>query len=126
MVGAEPSCLLELETKVSRQLDQASLKDLLIPSYSHTSSTLLDIQLFLRLVKGFEAMDEGLKRGAATSKVSKLLDGYLAEASMDANLLPREFAALAGALPAHSRTSYDGLYRAVDTFLKVSKFVNRR
>ncbi|CAA6672699.1 unnamed protein product [Spirodela intermedia] len=118
MVGAEPTCLADLEARVARQLDQATLRELMIPAFSHTCGTLLDVQLVLRLVRGFVSLDEAVKSGAAIAKVSKLLDAYLAEAAIDTNLSLPDFQSLAASLPAHSRASDDGLYRAIDTYLK--------
>lgn len=106
-------------------MEQASLKELMIPSFSHTCGTLLDIELVLRLVKRFVSLEvegDGSKSGAALIKVAKLVDGYLAEAAVDTNLNIREFMALASVLPGHARSSDDGLYRAIDTYLKVSLF----
>lgn len=121
MVGVEPSYRAELEKRISWQLDQASLKELMIPSFSHTCGTLLDVELVIRLVKRFVNLDEAAaKTGAAMVKVAKLVDCYLAEAAVDVNLSLPEFAALAGALPSHARATDDGLYRAIDTYLKVS------
>ncbi|KAH1144933.1 hypothetical protein GLYMA_15G011600v4 [Glycine max] len=57
--------------------------------------------------------------GAALLKVAKLVDCYLDEAAVDANLTLSEFITLAGALPSHARAAADGLYRAIDTYLKV-------
>lgn len=120
MVGIEPAFRSELEKRISWQLDEASLKELMIPSFSHTCGTLLDVELVIRLVKRFVSLDsEGAKSGAALVKVAKLVDCYIAEAAMDANLSLSEFVALAGALPAHARATDDGLYRAIDTYLKV-------
>ena len=55
----------------------------------------------------------------ALMKVAKLLDTYLAEIAPDANLTISKFIALAEVLPEHARSCDDGLYRAVDVFLKV-------
>ncbi|XP_042496773.1 root phototropism protein 3-like [Macadamia integrifolia] len=118
MVSVEPAYRAELEKRISWQLDQASLKELLIPAFSHTCGTLLDVELVLRLVKRFNNMDEASKSGAALVKVAKLVDCYLAEAAVDANLTLSEFVALAGALPRHARSTDDGLYRALDTYIK--------
>ncbi|KFK38904.1 hypothetical protein AALP_AA3G175900 [Arabis alpina] len=119
MVGANPNYLTELETRVSWQLDQASLKELMIPSFSHTCGTLLDVELVTRLVKKFSGLDiEGVKTGAALVKVAKLVDSYLAEAAIDGGLTLPEFISLVEALPSHARTTEDGLYRAIDTYLK--------
>jgi hypothetical protein len=52
--------------------------------------------------------------------VARLIDGYLAEVAPDVNLKASKFQALAEALPSYSRTSHDGLYRAIDIYLKVN------
>ncbi|XP_007023976.2 PREDICTED: root phototropism protein 3 [Theobroma cacao] len=118
MVGVEPAYRDELEKRISWQLDQASLKELMIPSFSHTCGTLLDVELVIRLVKRFASLDEGARSGAALVKAAKLVDCYLAEAALDTNLSLDEFIALGGALPSHARAMDDGLYRAIDTYLK--------
>jgi NPH3 family len=63
---------------------------------------------------------EEIASGAAMARVAKLVDAYLAEVALESGLGVKEFEELARALPAHSRATDDGLYRAVDTFLKVS------
>ncbi|XP_068651717.1 root phototropism protein 3-like [Aristolochia californica] len=118
LVVTEPAYPAELEKRISWQLDEASLKDLMIPAFSHTCGTLLDVELVLRLVKRFMGLNEAIKSGAAVVKVAKLVDCYLAEAALDANLTLTSFLALADALPIHARATDDGLYRAVDTYLK--------
>ncbi|KAM6602204.1 hypothetical protein CsatA_021813 [Cannabis sativa] len=120
MVGVEPTYQAELERRISWQLDQASLKELMIPSFSHTCGTLLDVELVYRLVKRFVSLDELTKTNGAAAfvKVAKLVDSYLAEAAVDSNLTMTEFVALADALPTHARAMDDGLYRAIDTYLK--------
>lgn len=123
MVGVEGTYRQELEKRISWQLDQASLKELVIPSFSHTCGTLLDVELVIRLVKRFVSLDsEGAKSVASLVKVAKLVDSYLAEAAVDANLSFNDFVTLAAALPSHARATDDGLYRAIDTYLKVYVF----
>ncbi|KAG8388304.1 hypothetical protein BUALT_Bualt02G0111600 [Buddleja alternifolia] len=117
MVQAEPAYQADLENRVSWQLDRASLKDLIIPSFSYTCTTLLDFDLILRLVKKF-VNTEAVRSRAAVTKVAKLVDCYLAEAAADSHLRLSEFVALASILPGHARATDDGLYRAVDTYLK--------
>lgn len=121
MVRVDPSYRVDLEKRISWQLDQATLKELLIPSFVHTCGTLLDVELVLRLVKRFMNLDESVRSGSALIKVAKLVDNYLAEAAVDANLTVSEFFGLAEALPSHARSTDDGLYRAIDTYLKVSE-----
>jgi hypothetical protein len=55
----------------------------------------------------------------AKMKVAKLIDSYLAEVARDSQLLCVKFQALAEALPDFSRVTDDGLYRAIDIYLKV-------
>lgn len=119
MVSAAPAYRTELEKRVAWQLDQASLKELMIPAFSHTCATLLDVELVVRLVRRFVGMDEAARGGSAVVKVAKLVDCYMAEVALDGNLVLEEFMALAGALPGHARATDDGLYRAIDTYLKV-------
>ena len=66
----------------------------------------------------------GSPKQSSILKVSKLLDNYLAEVALDSNLTPTKFIALAELLPDHARVVSDGLYRAVDIFLKVSYFLS--
>ncbi|KAJ4765853.1 Phototropic-responsive NPH3 family protein [Rhynchospora pubera] len=117
MVGADQASLRELEARVGRRLEQASLSEVMIPAFGHTSGTLLDVSLVMRLVKGFLAAEERVS-GAAMARVAKLVDAYLAEVALEAGLGVKEFEELARALPAHARATDDGLYRAMDTFLK--------
>ena len=120
MVGVESTYRSELEKRISWQLEEASLKELMIPSFSQSCETLLDVELVIRLVKRFVSFAcEGSKSGAALVKLAKLVDCYLAEAAVDVNLNLAEFVSLAGALPGHARATDDGLYRAIDTYLKV-------
>ena len=75
--------------------------------------------LFRSQNAGFLAAEE-MVSGAGMARVAKLVDAYLAEAALDAGLSVKEFEELARALPAHARATDDGLYRALDTFLKAS------
>lgn len=61
----------------------------------------------------------GSPKQSSILKVSKLLDNYLAEVALDSNLPPSKFISLAELLPDHACLVNDGLYRAVDVFLKV-------
>ncbi|KAB5563954.1 hypothetical protein DKX38_004008 [Salix brachista] len=126
MVGVESTYRAELEKRISWQLDQASLKELMIPSFSHTCGTLLDVELIIRLAGRFVNLDEVAKSGAALVKVAKLVDSYLAEASVDSNMNFSQFVALAGALPSHARATDDGLYRAIDTYFKAHPRVSKQ
>nr|CAD1841332.1 unnamed protein product [Ananas comosus var. bracteatus] len=57
---------------------------------------------------------------SSSSKVAvgKLIDGYLAEIAKDPNLLLSKFVELAEMVSTASRPVHDGLYRAIDMYLK--------
>lgn len=56
--------------------------------------------------------------------MANLVDTYLAEIAPDANLTVDKFIALSELLPDHARALDDGLYRAIDIFLKVPLLVS--
>ncbi|KAL6637812.1 hypothetical protein ACP70R_025384 [Stipagrostis hirtigluma subsp. patula] len=124
-----------LERKAATQLEQATLEDVLIPSYSGAAETLYDVDCVERVVRYFlgdeeeppgeasssaAAITEEVPRpsAAAMVQVGKLVDSYLAEVASDANLKPAKFCELALLLPDHARVYDDGVYRAVDIYLK--------
>ncbi|ONK56680.1 uncharacterized protein A4U43_C10F11550 [Asparagus officinalis] len=135
MLNVAPALVTELEKRVGMQLEQASLSDLLIPSYNK-SETLHDVDMVQRIVEHFlvqehtECSSPGrdafgdntskYERGGVNAKirVARLLDSYLTEVSRDRNLSLTKFQVLAEALPESARSCDDGLYRAVDSYLK--------
>ncbi|KAL4583951.1 hypothetical protein LXL04_008538 [Taraxacum kok-saghyz] len=127
MVGVDASYRQEVEERVAGRLDQATLKEVMIPCFSHVSGTLFDVELMLRLVKRFVELDtEGLRSGAGIFKVAKLVDAYLAEVAVDLEVALPEFMELAEAVPTDARATDDGLYRAIDTYLKTHVNVTKR
>ncbi|OVA01812.1 BTB/POZ-like [Macleaya cordata] len=138
MLKVAPALITELEKRVGMQLEQANLVDLLIPSYNK-SETLYDVDLVQRLLEHFLVQEqtelsspsrqsfsdkhgyETTPRGTATNakvRVARLVDSYLTEVSRDRNLSLTKFQVIAEALPESARTCDDGLYRAVDSYLK--------
>ncbi|EFH56586.1 phototropic-responsive NPH3 family protein [Arabidopsis lyrata subsp. lyrata] len=143
--GTSVSCRSDLERRISHQLDQAILEDILIPANMgamyDTDSVQRIFSMFLNLDEcdyrdddddedAGDAVDESemaiydfegaeSPKQSSIFKVSKLMDSYLAEVALDSSLPPSKFIALAELLPDHARVLCDGLYRAVDIFLKV-------
>ncbi|XP_059296731.1 BTB/POZ domain-containing protein At5g48800 [Lycium ferocissimum] len=135
MLDCTVACRLDLERRIGSQLDIATLDDLLIPSFRNAGDTLFDIDTVHRILVNFsqlEDSDEDMDNVSvfesdspltspsqtALFKVAKLVDSYLAEIAPDANLKLNKFIAIAESLPAHARTTHDGLYRATDVYLK--------
>ncbi|KAH7851391.1 hypothetical protein Vadar_010875 [Vaccinium darrowii] len=136
ILNASEGCKSALERKIGSQLEQATLDDLLIPSYSYLNETLYDVQCVERILGYFlDSLEESSAgriegegenssvRSAALMLVGKLIDGYLSEIASDANLKPEKFFELAVALPDHARLFDDGLYRAVDVYLKAHPWI---
>lgn len=130
MLDCSVACRLDLERRIGSQLDLATLDDLLIPSFRDAGDTLFDVQTVHKILINFSQQDDSdedmvddsppLSSQTALFQVSKLIDTYLAEIAPDANLNLNMFIAIAETLPAHARNLHDGLYRAVDVYLKVS------
>ncbi|KAI3439168.1 uncharacterized protein J3R85_005127 [Psidium guajava] len=136
IIRASPSCISNLEKRVGMQLDEAMLEDLLMPSFSYSTETLYNVDCVQRILEHFLAMDQTTGGGSPcavddgqligspsasltpVTMVAKLIDGYLAEVAPDINLKLPKFEALAAAVPDFARPLDDGLYRAIDIYLK--------
>ncbi|KAG8071279.1 hypothetical protein GUJ93_ZPchr0006g42136 [Zizania palustris] len=70
---------------------------------------------------------DGARRSSSAARVSpdalvrvgKLVDGFLIEVARDPNMPLEKLLAIAEALPDSARPEHDGLYKVVDTYLKV-------
>ncbi|CAI0405605.1 unnamed protein product [Linum tenue] len=130
------ACRLDLEKRMASQLGQAVLDDLLIPAYSFTGDTLFDVDTVKRIMMNYteseaEAAgkirlggyhvgddDYGSLQLSDMERVGKLMENYLAEIASDRNLGVSKFIGLAELVPEQSRIVEDGIYRAIDIYLK--------
>ncbi|KAK7359920.1 hypothetical protein VNO77_01888 [Canavalia gladiata] len=135
ILNASEACRDALERKIGSQLEEATLDDLLVPSYSYLNETLYDVDCVERILShfldGLEARNtaeteggDAATRSPALMLVGKLIDGYLSEIASDANLKPEKFYSFAISLPDEARLFDDGLYRAVDVYLKAHPWVS--
>ncbi|GER45487.1 phototropic-responsive NPH3 family protein [Striga asiatica] len=133
-----PACRESLERRVGLELDRASLEDLLVPNLGYSVETLYDVDCFQRILDHFLSVEqaspciveeeeeegqqqqlvEGTHTLTALTMVANLVDSYLAEVAPDVNLKFPKFQALAAAVPDYARPLSDGIYRAIDIFLK--------
>ncbi|XBI10147.1 hypothetical protein VPH35_137502 [Triticum aestivum] len=141
ILRASDAARTAIERKAATQLEQATVEDVLIPSYSGVAEMLYDVDYVEWVVRHFLAEEEVGEDEASSSaaiteeeaaartttsrpsavamvQVGKLVDNYLAEVASDANLEPTKFCELALAMPDHARIYDDGVYRAVDIYLK--------
>lgn len=134
LVGAGDLLKEELMNRISLQLHKASVKDLFIPANS-SEETVYDINLVKSLVRRYMMLEgsnvdssyfensenkgDELRLGnASLLTVGKLVDGYLAEVACDPNLSLSSFIELSASIPDMARPVNDGLYTAIDIYLK--------
>ncbi|KAI4384047.1 hypothetical protein MLD38_009818 [Melastoma candidum] len=136
MLRTSTSCIEKLEKLVGSQLDQAILEDILILNMNNVSETLYDIECVHRILNHFMVADrdatdpipncvpdESHLMGGPNSltpmtMVANLIDGYLAEVATDAKLKLPKFQGLAVVVPDYARPLDDGIYHAIDIYLK--------
>ncbi|XP_031481239.1 BTB/POZ domain-containing protein SR1IP1 isoform X2 [Nymphaea colorata] len=122
------ACRLDLEKRMGLQLGQAVLDDLLIPSYSFAGDTLFDVDTVQRIlvnylerdmIEGPNADDDfAYPPNADLERVGRLMENYVAEIATDPNLKVAKFISLAELVPEQARITEDGMYRAIDIYLK--------
>ncbi|XP_052149230.1 BTB/POZ domain-containing protein SR1IP1 isoform X1 [Oryza glaberrima] len=134
------ACRLDLEKRMAAQLGQAVLDDLLIPSSSPdaaAATTAYDIDAVQRILAGYLDLDyttdppprldyttdDDFSSAASpphsdVAQVGRLMESYLAEIASDENLSVDKFTALAELIPERARFNEDGMYRAIDIYLK--------
>lgn len=136
ILHASPSCRENLEKRVGVQLDQAVIEDILIPNMGYSMETLYDIDCVQRILDNFMLVDHDVSENSSNSlvdegqlignshsltpmtMVANLMDSYLAEVAPDVNLKLAKFQSLAAVVPDYSRPVDDGIYRAIDIYLK--------
>ncbi|KAI9116905.1 hypothetical protein K1719_011904 [Acacia pycnantha] len=134
MYSASPALISDTEKRVGMMLEDAEVNDLLIPRYqngdqrklvnnmvnSSEECTMLDTDIVQRIVEYYLMHEQQVQHQHESGifNISRLLDNYLAEVARDANLSITKFQVLAELLPENARTCDDGLYRAIDTYLK--------
>ncbi|CAL9099805.1 unnamed protein product [Musa textilis] len=119
-----------LERTVGMQLELATLDGLLIPNFSK-SDNLYDTDCVERIIHHFlHSQESGIATFSPSSSVSasplssslnrviKLMDSYITEVAPDVNLGTEKMLTLLVALPKSCRSQNDGLYRALDVYLK--------
>ncbi|TKY51592.1 BTB/POZ domain-containing protein [Spatholobus suberectus] len=133
---ASSSCCASLEKRIGAQLDEADLEDLLIPNIGYSMETLHDIDCVQRMLDHFMIVEHDVIDSTSNdiveersivgvsqplspmAKVANLIDSYLAEVAPDVNVKLPKFQSLAAVIPDYARTLDDGIYRAIDIYLK--------
>ncbi|KAH0864641.1 hypothetical protein HID58_081852 [Brassica napus] len=112
------ACRLDLEKRMGLHLRQAVLDDLLIPSFNG-DNTMFDVDTVQRILMNYLEFEvEGNTVDFATD-IGELMESYLAEVASDRNINLVKFMGIAECIPEQSRITDDGIYRAIDMYLKV-------
>ncbi|TVU48018.1 hypothetical protein EJB05_07637, partial [Eragrostis curvula] len=131
---------LYLDTTLASRMDlekrMAALDDLLIPSFSpdDAGGAAFDVDAVQRILVGYlEHEGEAARRLDYSTDdefavmaspindlamVGKLMEAYLAEIATDVNLTIDKFTGLAELIPERAGFNDDGMYRAIDIYLK--------
>ncbi|XP_052189364.1 BTB/POZ domain-containing protein DOT3 [Diospyros lotus] len=128
--SASQALISEIEKRIGMVLEKADVDDLLVPNCiiadqgktmnPPDESTMHNIDVVLRIVEYFLMHEQRQENQEQKSGklISKLLDSYLAEIAGDPNLSITKFQVLTEVLPDNARMCHDGIYRAIDTYLK--------
>ncbi|KAI5661190.1 hypothetical protein M9H77_20513 [Catharanthus roseus] len=135
----------ELVKRIGQQLEEASVSDLLIPS-QNGETAMYDVCVVQKILEEFMMQDQnvvtelevgdeiqqeairkpaGILSEASKLMVAKLVDGYLAEIAKDPHLPLSLFVELAEMVSSFNRPAHDGLYRAIDMYLKVHPNISK-
>lgn len=122
-VGASSSTRAQLIRQAGSQLDEAKAVDLLIPLPSDTQAYDVGaaeavLEHFLAQFQRPAAPDERRRMSVAMEKVVRIFDEYLQTIALDGEFPIGKFVDLAECLPDIARNDHDGLYHAIDTYLK--------
>ncbi|CAI9264616.1 unnamed protein product [Lactuca saligna] len=114
------ACKLDLEKRMGLQLGQAVLDDILIPSFHFDGDILFDVDTVQRIMMNYleyELESTNIQENNM-EKVGKLMESYLAEIASDRNLELSKFMDFVEHIPEQAKVSDDGIYRAIDIYLK--------
>nr|XP_043608925.1 BTB/POZ domain-containing protein At5g17580-like [Erigeron canadensis] len=122
---ANASCREGFEVRIGRQLDLATVNDLLIPSRGYSRDEKYDTECIRRILKHFYKNFTGQDQSGLYI-VADLLEDFLSEVAHEIDLKKHSFMSLTemslAASEGTQRTS-DGIYRAIDIYLKKHRYL---
>ncbi|KAK1401396.1 BTB/POZ domain-containing protein [Heracleum sosnowskyi] len=116
---ATTDCRNGFEVRIGKQLDQATVSDLLIPGFGYAREQEYDTDCIRRILKHFYS-NLYTPDNSSILKVAELFEHYLAEVASDVNLKKSTFMSLAEtafAASAETQRLSDGLYKAISIYL---------
>ncbi|KAL3832983.1 hypothetical protein ACJIZ3_007719 [Penstemon smallii] len=122
---AKTECKNGLELRIGKQLDQASVTDLLIPSQEYTNDEQYDTECVRRILKIFYSNYTEPDESSLIA-ISELMDDFLVEISSHPDINTNTFTAFADISVAASvgtQRTHDRIYRAIDIYLDKHRYL---
>ncbi|KAL4565549.1 hypothetical protein LXL04_029649 [Taraxacum kok-saghyz] len=118
ILEANSGCRQGFELRIGKQLDLATVDDLLIPSQGYSQEEKYDTECVRRILEHFYNNFTGGEDNLEI--VADLVEDFLAEVAKDVDLKKESFISLAemsNAASQGTQRSSDGIYRAIDIYL---------
>ncbi|KAK0600315.1 hypothetical protein LWI29_013754 [Acer saccharum] len=124
-IGFEASCE-GFEMRIGKQLEEATVKDLLIPSQGYAKEERYDIECLRRILKNYYS-NYSSSQISGLFRVAELVEELLAEVASDIDLKMGTFLSIADMSISASlgtQRNSDGLYRAIDIYLDKHRYLS--
>ncbi|KAJ4951734.1 hypothetical protein NE237_028566 [Protea cynaroides] len=118
---ASSDCINGFELRIGKQLDEATVEDLLIPCQSYAREMRYDMESVKRILKNFYRSYTSKEDPSRLITVAVLMEGFLREVAGDIDMQKDTFILLAEMSVAAShgtQQNSDGIYRAIDIYLE--------
>ncbi|KAK4379574.1 hypothetical protein RND71_001436 [Anisodus tanguticus] len=125
ILDVNTDCKSRLEIRIGKQLDQATVKDLLIPAQGYAKEEQYDTERVKRILKNFYGNYSSTDTSGLIV-VAELADEFLAEVASDIDLKLNTFlelAELSQAASGGTKRNADGMYRAIDIYLDKHRYL---
>ncbi|OMO64668.1 hypothetical protein COLO4_31952 [Corchorus olitorius] len=123
-LGASPVTKGEVIRRAGLQFEGATVGDMLFPSHSSSDDHFYDIDLVAAVLESYLVLywrrqsAENAHLRTSIRKTGKLIDSYLQVVARDVKMPVSKLVSLAEALPRCAREDHDGLYKAINIYLK--------
>ncbi|PWA98062.1 phototropic-responsive NPH3 family protein [Artemisia annua] len=124
VLEANVNCRDGFEVRIGRQLDLATVDDLLIPTEGYSKDEKYDTECVRRILKHFYQNITGQDQNGL-DVVAELVEDFLGEVANDIDLKKNSFILLAEMAIAASegtQRNSDGIYRAIDIYLNKHRY----
>ena len=126
-LGVSPVTKTELIRRAGMQFEETTVGDMILPSQSSSDQHFYDIDLVAAVMESYLVLWRRQSPASADNshllrsirKTGKLIDSYLQVVARDVNMPISKIVSLAEALPDSAREDHDGLYKAINIYLKV-------